>query len=211
MSREGVETSWQAPTIENIENDIGEGIVQTTNSPEKRFLREATKVVVGTHNLQTPVRFRAPQHVIGMKIYVLGSTSFMKEMVDATKELCVLGHDGWIHPHYEAFVRGEKPEHVARWQNGERAALKRENNYFREHYKNILESEAVLIVNLEKRGIENYIGGNVLMEMGQAYVNDKKIFFLNGMPLGLSYMDEIEAMDPICLQGDLRNILMAEG
>ena len=92
-------------------------------------MREATKVVVGTHNLQTPVRFRAPQHVIGMKIYVLGSTSFMKEMVDATKELCMLGHDGWIHPHYEAFVRGEKLVHVARWQNGERAALKRENNY----------------------------------------------------------------------------------
>ncbi len=141
-----------------------------------------------------------------MKIYVLGSTSFMKEMVDATNQLRELGHDGWIHPHYEAFVRGEMQDHVARWNNGEKAALKRENDYFREHYKNILESEAVLIVNLKKRGINNYIGGNVLMEMGQAYVNDKKIFFLNGMPSGLSYMDEIEAMDPVCLQGDLANI-----
>ena len=141
-----------------------------------------------------------------MKIYVLGSTSFMKEMVDAKNQLCVLGFDGWIHPHYEAFVRGEKPEHVARWQNGERAALKRENNYFHEHYRHILESDAVLIVNGEKHGIKNYIGGNVLMEMGQAYVNHKKIFFLNDMPSGLSYMDEIEAMDPICLLGDLGNI-----
>ena len=141
-----------------------------------------------------------------MKIYVLGSTSFMKEMVDATNQLCVLGFDGWIHPHYEALVRGEKNDHLARWQNGERAALKRENNYFHEHYKHILESDAVLIVNGEKHGIKNYIGGNVLMEMGQAYVNHKKIFFLNDMPLGLSYMDEIEAMDPICLLGDLSNI-----
>ena len=141
-----------------------------------------------------------------MKIYVLGSTSFMKKMVDAKNQLCVLGFDGWIHPHYEAFVRGEKPEHIARWQNGERAALKRENKYFHEHYKHILESDAVLIVNGEKHGILNYIGGNVLMEMGQAYVNHKKIFFLNDMPSGLSYMDEIEAMDPICLLGDLSNI-----
>jgi len=101
-----------------------------------------------------------------MKIYVLGSTSFMKEMVDAKNKLCALGFDGWIHPHYEAFVRGEKKEHIARWQNGERAALKRENNYFHEHYKHILESDAVLIVNGEKHGIKNYIGGNVLMEMG---------------------------------------------
>lgn len=142
-----------------------------------------------------------------MKIYVLGSTSFMKEMVDAKNRLCELGHDGWIHPHYEAFVRGEKREHLARWNNGERAALKRENDYLRQHYKHILESDAVLIVNSEKRGISNYIGGNVLMEMGQAYVNDKKIFFLHGMPAGLPYMDEIEAMDPICLQGDLTTIV----
>ena len=68
-----------------------------------------------------------------MKIYVLGSTTFMKEMVDAKDQLCVLGFDGWIHPHYEAFVRGEKQDHLAQWYNGEAAALKRENNYFHEH------------------------------------------------------------------------------
>lgn len=141
-----------------------------------------------------------------MKIYVLGSSSFMKEMVNAKNQLCILGFDGWIHPHYEAFVRGEMQDHLARWENGERSAIKRENNYFNEHYKHILESDAVLIVNEEKHGIKNYIGGNVLMEMGQAYVNCKKIFFLNGMPSGMPYMDEIEAMDPICLYGDLNGI-----
>ena len=141
-----------------------------------------------------------------MKIYVLGSTSFMKEMVDTKNRLCAFGFDGWIHPHYEALVRGEKNDHIERWKNGERAALKRENNYFHEHYGHILESDAILIVNGEKRGIQNYIGGNVLMEMGQAYVNHKKIFFLNGMPSGLPYMDEIEAMDPVCLFGDLSRI-----
>ncbi len=130
----------------------------------------------------------------------------MNEMVDAKNQLCALGFGGSIHPHYEAFVRGDKPEHVARWQAGERAALKRENNYFHEHYARILDNDAILIVNGEKRGIQNYIGGNVLMEMGQAYVNHKKIYFLNGMPSGLSYMDEIEAMDPVCLNGDLSNI-----
>ncbi len=141
-----------------------------------------------------------------MKIYVLGSSSFMKEMVDVKNQLCALGYDGWTHPHYEALVRGEKQEHLNRWRNGERAALKRENNYFHEHYKNILASNAILVVNSAKHNIENYIGGNVLMEMGQAYVNYKKIFFLHSMPSTLSYMDEIEAMDPICLIGDLSNI-----
>ncbi len=141
-----------------------------------------------------------------MKIYVLGSTSFMKEMVEATDALCALGHAGWIHPDYRDLVSGVRKEQLERWNAGERAALKRENNYYMEHYKNILESDAVLIVNGLKNDIENYIGGNVLMEMGQAYVNGKKIFFLNGMPTDLPYVDEIEAMDPICLDGDLSNI-----
>ena len=141
-----------------------------------------------------------------MKIYVLGSTTFMKEMVDAKNQLCTFGFDGWIHSHYESFVRGEKQDHLKRWENGEKAQLKRENNYFREHYKNILASDAVLIVNQEKHGIKNYIGGNVLIEMGQAYVNNKKIFLLNDMPVGLLYNDEIEAMDPVCLFGNLQKI-----
>ncbi len=141
-----------------------------------------------------------------MKIYVLGSSHFYKEMVACKDRLRELGYDGWIHPDYEAFARGDKQDIVTRWRNGERAAIKRENNYLNEHYGNILASDAVLIVNLEKQGVKNYIGGNVLIEMGQAYVNGKKIFFLNGMPEGLSYMDEIEAMDPICLNGDLAAI-----
>lgn len=141
-----------------------------------------------------------------MKIYVLGSTTFMKEMVNAKNQLRELGYDGWIHPHYEAFVRGEKQDQLRRAANGEFAAVKRENNYLRVHYKHILESDAVLIVNLEKKGIKNYIGGNVLIEMGQAYVNDKTIFLLNGIPTDVPYTDEIECMDPVCLHGDLKNI-----
>lgn len=145
-----------------------------------------------------------------MKIYVLGSNSFMKEMVEAKNRLCELGYDGWIHPHYIDLVEGRRPVHIERWLNGENAALKRENNYYKEHYKNILESDAILVVNLEKRSIKNYIGGNVLIEMGQAYVNNKKIFFFNDLPSGLPYNDEIEAMDPICLSGDLSNISKLE-
>lgn len=141
-----------------------------------------------------------------MKIYVLGSTTFMKEMVAAKNKLCELGFEGSIHPDYEAFVRGEKKEHVARWKKGERAALKRENNYLKVHYQHILENDAVLIVNSEKNGIKNYIGGNVLIEMGQAYVNDKKIFLTGDIPTQSPYLDEILCMDPICVKGKLENI-----
>jgi hypothetical protein len=141
-----------------------------------------------------------------MKIYVLGSNSFIKEMCECEAELKKLGFDGWIHPNYIAYMKGELKEEYHRMNSGESVAVKKENDYIRQHYKHILESDAVLIVNLEKKGIKNYIGGNVLMEMSQAYVNNKKIFFLNDMPTGLSFMDEIEAMSPVCLHGDLNNL-----
>jgi len=144
-----------------------------------------------------------------MKIYVLGSSRFMKEMVECSVKLREMGYDGWIHPDYEAFVRGEKKDIVDRsfsGKRGEHAAIKRENNYLKVHYEHILSSDVILFVNAVKNGIKNYIGGDVLIEMGQAYVNGKPIFFLYDMPEESSYLDEIEAMDPICLHGDLSNI-----
>ena len=97
-----------------------------------------------------------------------------------------------------AFIEGALP--------GESADFKRAHDYIRQHYNHILQSDAILIVNLEKKGIKNYIGGNCLMEMGMAYVNNKKIFLLNDIPAGVSYIDEIIAMEPVCLKGDLSAI-----
>lgn len=130
----------------------------------------------------------------------------MHEMVAAKEKLCELGLDGWIYTDYEDLVAGKKNDMLDRLSAGERAQLKRENNYLKVHFEHIKQSDGVLIVNLKKNDIENYIGGNCLIEMGQAYVLGKKIFLSNDMPVGLSYNDEIESMDPICLHGNLENI-----
>lgn len=141
-----------------------------------------------------------------MKIYVLGSNSFIEEMVQCKNKLCKLGHEGWIHPDYEAHVNGSKKQVVEALSTGEHAKWKMDNDYIKQHYKHILESDAVLVVNLEKKGIKNYIGGNCLMEMGMAYVNNKKIFLLNDIPQDLPYLDEIIAVRPIALEGSLENV-----
>ena len=130
----------------------------------------------------------------------------MKEMVKCSEDLRALGYGGWIHSDYEAFVRGEKQDILKRALNGEHAAVIRENNYLKVHYQHIVDSDAVLVVNAEKKGIKNYIGGAVLIEMGQSYVNDKKIFLLYDIPNDSAFLDEIQAMDPICLHGNLNNI-----
>jgi hypothetical protein len=81
------------------------------------------------------------------------------------------------------------------------------NNAITEHYKKILQSDAILVANYDKKGISNYIGGNTFLEMGFAYVNDKKIFVLNPLPTtGLNYLEELLGMQPVILNGDLTKI-----
>lgn len=169
-----------------------------TNHTIENHLNEVARALTQIANRRTGNK--------SMKIYVLGSTTFMREMVQAKDDLISLGFDGWIHPDYEAFVRGEK-QSILEKAKTEHAAVKRENNYLKVHYKHILESDAILIINGEKNGIKNYIGGNVLIEMGQAYVNNKIIFLFNDIPTNFPYTAEIECMDPVCLHGDLNNLL----
>ncbi|MFH0873949.1 MAG: hypothetical protein V1846_03915, partial [Candidatus Komeilibacteria bacterium] len=67
-------------------------------------------------------------------------------------------------------------------------------------------ADAVLVMNLDKRGIKNYIGGNTLMEIGFAHVLNQKIFLWNSIPKIEYYQSEIEAVKPVIINGDLSKI-----
>jgi hypothetical protein len=67
-------------------------------------------------------------------------------------------------------------------------------------------SDAILVCNFDKKGIKNYIGGNTLMEIGFAHVNDKKIFLYNPIPEDVPYVDEIKAMIDAVINNDLNLI-----
>lgn len=88
----------------------------------------------------------------------------------------------------------------------EDAALKLENDLIRKHYALIEGSDAVLIVNLNKGGVENYFGANSFLEIGFAHVLNKKIFLLNGIPEIAFCREEVEAMQPTVIGGDLSRV-----
>lgn len=67
------------------------------------------------------------------------------------------------------------------------------------HFKKIDESDAILICNYDKEGIEGYIGGNTLIEMAKAFDKKIPIFLLNSVPQ-MPYRAEILAMQPIKLK-----------
>lgn len=73
------------------------------------------------------------------------------------------------------------------------------------HYQKIKKANAILVVNETKNKITNYIGGNALMEMGFAYILNKKIYLLNPIPT-MIYTEEIKAMKPVVLKGNLSKI-----
>ena len=143
-----------------------------------------------------------------MKITLCGSSAFREKKVELFDALKKLGHEPVIHPHYIEAVRDGKTEIMDRIDSGEHAQLKIENDYIMWYYNAIVSSDAVLVVNLEKNGQENYIGGNVFLEIGFAYVNKKKIFLYNNYPSkeNCKYLDEIEAMQPVVINQDLSRI-----
>ena len=141
-----------------------------------------------------------------MKITIIGSSAFREKKVQLTDELRNLGHESVIHPHYIQTVKEGRTDILEKIDKGEHAQLKIDNDYIRWYYDAIVGSDAVLVVNLEKQGKKNYIGGNAFLEIGFAYVNDKKIFILNDIPQDSDFIDELVAMQPMVLKGDLSKI-----
>ncbi len=70
------------------------------------------------------------------------------------------------------------------------------------HIEKIKESDAILIVNYSKNGIEGYIGAHTFLEMAFTYILQKKIYILNNVP-NQSNTVEIEGLKPIILRGNL--------
>ncbi len=130
----------------------------------------------------------------------------MEKKVQLSDELHDLGHESVMHPHYIQWVKEGEADVLEKIDKGEHAQLKIDTDYIKWYYDAIVGSDAVLVVNLEKQGRKNDIGGNAFLEVGFAYVNNKKIFILNDIPQDSDFVDELVAMQPIELKGDLNKI-----
>jgi len=148
-----------------------------------------------------------------MIITICSSIDFTPKIIEIKKELESKGHmvnipyvtqktiNGELS--YEDFIKSKE-------KNGDILIRNAYSVDFIKRYWNfIINSDAILVLNIYKKGINNYIGGNTLMEMGFAYGHDKKIFLLNSIPERsekMHYVDEIIDMRPIVLNGDLDKI-----
>ncbi len=132
-----------------------------------------------------------------MVITICGSIQFIEKMKEIQKILEDKGHQVFIPTSAET---GQTKE----WWNALRIENPKEflqikGDRMRGHFQKIIDSDAILVLNYDKNGVKDYIGGNTLMEMALAWHLSKKIFLLSAIPKELSYEEEIFGMNPIIL------------
>lgn len=141
-----------------------------------------------------------------MKITLCGSIKFADKLVEVYHELEKLGHQPMMHKDMFGVADGTAGALEDIRNNVEHAEIKRKYGYIKWWYDSIKNSDGILVLNYDKRGVKNYIGGNTLIEIGFAHVNNKKVFLLNPIPKEVPYIDEIKAMVDVILNGDLSKI-----
>jgi len=143
-----------------------------------------------------------------MRITLCGSIAHIDEMVDIKKQLTDLGHKVKTPATFIKNKSGDKIPISSYYRQRQTASdkdgwmWKTKKRLILNHFRRIEWAEAILVVNLEKRGVKNYIGGNTLMEMGLAMFLKKKIFLLNPVPT-VSYKEEVLAAGSVIINGDL--------
>lgn len=137
-------------------------------------------------------------------ITICSSVSFYKRVVEIQEQLQAMGYEVLIP--YTA-------EKMKEANNFELAGFKptleefeRKATLMQGHFDKVDQGDVCLVVNNEKHGVPNYIGGNVLMEMGLAFHQSKPIVLLNDVPPESIFLEEILGMKPILLHGKIEDL-----
>jgi hypothetical protein len=139
-----------------------------------------------------------------MKITICSSLDFTSAIKEIADSLISMGHEVVIPMTSEMILNNQVgfDQVMREKESGEITKRIIEQDTIRYYYKKIQESDAILVLNYRKKGVSDYIGGSVFLEMGFAHALGKKIFLLNPIPEML-YKDEIKAMQLMILKGDL--------
>jgi hypothetical protein len=136
-----------------------------------------------------------------MKIYLTASKNSFDKVASVKSALEELGHiitppNGFATPELESTTRNLSPEEYSNWK----AEMIREDG-------RIVESnDAVLVLNFEKHGQQNYVGGATFLEMFKAFDSGKKLYLYNPIPGGM-LSDEIIGLQALVIDGDLERIV----
>ncbi|MFI5275593.1 MAG: hypothetical protein ACHQT5_02095 [Candidatus Saccharimonadales bacterium] len=140
-------------------------------------------------------------------ITICSSASFYKQAVDVEDQLTKLGYNVII-PITAIRMKESGDFDVSHYKTwfADANDYHKKAELMRGHFAKVEQGDAILVLNFEKHGVKNYIGGNVLMEMSLAFWLKKPIFILNELPEGSTFEEEIKGMGPIILHGDISSL-----
>jgi hypothetical protein len=140
-------------------------------------------------------------------ITICSSANFYRQAVELQAQLEKSGFKVIIPKNAEVMKKtGDyDASHYKTWFNDSRDYHKK-TDFMKTHFKEIERGDVCLVLNYEKHGIKNYIGGNVLIEMALALYLDKPIVILNEIPDESPYLEEILGMNPIVLHGKIESL-----
>lgn len=136
-------------------------------------------------------------YTYAMKIFVICSKKFYDQIPPIEKKLKELGHtvllpNCYDDPGTEDRYREQGKDEHSKWKKT-----------MLEHSTDVIESvDAVLVLNFDKNGQPNYVGGATFLEMYDAFRLGKTIYMVNDVPSGI-LKDEIEGFEPIILSGNI--------
>jgi hypothetical protein len=135
-----------------------------------------------------------------MKIFIACSKHFYDKILPIKERLENLGHSVKLPNSFDAPMKEEEmknkgaEEHRA-WKSA----------MLRKDHENIGANDAVVVLNFEKKGQANYIGGATFLEIAKAFELEKKIFLYNPVPENI-FKDELLGMGVTVINGDLSNV-----
>ena len=132
-----------------------------------------------------------------MRVYIVCSKAFYGKIPPIKDQLEASGYqvtlpNSFDNPTKEFEMKAVGAAEHAQWK-GEK---------LREGLVKVHDSDVVLVLNFEKNGQPGYIGGATFMEIAEAWVHHKPLYFYNPVPEGMLH-DELVAMTPVIINGDL--------
>ena len=135
-----------------------------------------------------------------MKIFICTSKHNYGHVSDIKKALEDMGHiitvpNSYDEPMKELEIKKLGTEEHSKWK-GEMLRLQKEK---------VLANDCVLVLNFEKNGQPNYIGGATFLEIFQAFDSGRKVYLYNPIPES-NLKDELIGMGVQVINGDLNKI-----
>ena len=132
-----------------------------------------------------------------MKIFIICSKVFYDKISEIQNQLEQMGHSITLPNSYDNPVM---EDHMRTLGSDEHAKWKSE---MIRHSTDVVQNvDAVLVLNFDKNGVKNYLGGATFLEMYDAFKLNKNIFLYNEIPEGI-LRDEIIGFSPVVILGNL--------